>query len=244
MKKLLFSLLALVAVLPASADNYFTIGYWDSIRIHPINLGYLLTVDMRACFDAYVDHWYMDISYPDGLSPFEINPSTGMSIPFTNRNGVDSVYIAQLSVLNNGTEISSTIRKLGYWDYDGDSIYDTYGTIKWGPGCYNSMFIIKLMVNETFRRGYIYIDGFISSTNDMRGYFVANALFYKSVLFYVGLLQGDVTGDDVINIADATMLSDYLVNQVDLDEFQLKAADVNGDGIVGIADITAINDLI
>ena len=49
---------------------------------------------------------------------------------------------------------------------------------------------------------------------------------------------------DVINIADATMLSDYLVNQVDLDEFQLKAADVNGDGIVGIADITAINDLI
>jgi len=33
-------------------------------------------------------------------------------------------------------------------------------------------------------------------------------------------------------------------NQVDLDEFQLKAADVNGDGIVGIADVTAINDLI
>ena len=54
------------------------------------------------------------------------------------------------------------------------------------------------------------------------------------------LLTGDVNGDGVISIADATTLQKYLANIVDFDYEQLAVADTNGDGSVSIADATQI----
>lgn len=51
---------------------------------------------------------------------------------------------------------------------------------------------------------------------------------------------GDVNGDGVISIADATTLQKYLANIVDFDDEQLAVADTNGDGSVSIADATQI----
>ena len=51
---------------------------------------------------------------------------------------------------------------------------------------------------------------------------------------------GDVNGDGVISIADATTLQKYLANIVDFDYEQLAVADTNGDGSVSIADATQI----
>lgn len=48
----------------------------------------------------------------------------------------------------------------------------------------------------------------------------------------------------VVSLDDVTTLSDYLLSQIVLDQFQLAAADVNGDGIVGIADMSALVDMI
>ena len=53
-------------------------------------------------------------------------------------------------------------------------------------------------------------------------------------------LKGDVNGDGVISIADATTLQKYLANIVDFDDKQLAVADTNGDGSVSIADATQI----
>ena len=53
-------------------------------------------------------------------------------------------------------------------------------------------------------------------------------------------IKGDVNGDGVISIADATTLQKYLANIVDFDDEQLAAADTNGDGSVSIADATQI----
>jgi len=41
-----------------------------------------------------------------------------------------------------------------------------------------------------------------------------------------------------------SMLTDYILHDVELDQYQLKAADVDGNGIVNIADATALGDLI
>ena len=51
---------------------------------------------------------------------------------------------------------------------------------------------------------------------------------------------GDVNGDGVISIADATTLQKHLANIIDFDDEQLAVADTNGDGSVSIADATQI----
>ena len=107
------------------------------------------------------------------------------------------------------------------------------------------MFQLRLEIRSYFRTGYVIFDGFLSCTPDMRpGYNTTYAQLYKIIYFYVGYMLGDVTGDDVINIADVTMLIDYMLNQEQFNEFQLDAADVNDDGVIGIADVSALYDLI
>ena len=56
-------------------------------------------------------------------------------------------------------------------------------------------------------------------------------------------LQGDVNGDGVVNIADVTVLIDYLLGNVP-EDFDTIAADVNDDGLINIADVTALIDLL
>lgn len=53
-------------------------------------------------------------------------------------------------------------------------------------------------------------------------------------------LPGDVDGDGVISIADATVLQKYLDNIVSFDDKQLAVADTNFDGSVSVADATQI----
>lgn len=245
MKKFLITLLAIMAILPASADSYFTMGVNDTVRIHPTHLNSERWFPVRAHFDGRLDHWSLNITYPTGLAYTDAVPAVGMSLPFVNYCGQDSVYDAPLSIANNGAVISSTITKLGYWDYNNDQIYETYGTIKWEPGDHDPMFSLKLNIASSFRNGYLIFDGLLSSTPDWRpGVYENNTLIYRSIFFYVGLLRGDVSGDDIVNIGDVTMLTDYILGQIEFDEFQLKAADVDGDGVVGIGDLSELADML
>lgn len=61
-----------------------------------------------------------------------------------------------------------------------------------------------------------------------------------TVLVKSAHVLGDVNGDGVISIADATTLQKYLANIVDFDDEQFAVADTNGDGSVSIADATQI----
>ena len=56
-------------------------------------------------------------------------------------------------------------------------------------------------------------------------------------------LQGDVNCDGVVNIADVTVLIDYLLGN-NTATINLLAADVNGDSVINIADVTALIDLL
>ena len=56
-------------------------------------------------------------------------------------------------------------------------------------------------------------------------------------------LKGDVNGDGVVNIADVTVLIDYLLGN-EADTFNREAADVNQDGVINIADVTALIDIL
>ena len=58
------------------------------------------------------------------------------------------------------------------------------------------------------------------------------------------LITGDVNGDGVISIVEATMLQKYLANLVTFDDEQIAVADTNGDGSVSIADATQIQNIL
>lgn len=59
-----------------------------------------------------------------------------------------------------------------------------------------------------------------------------------------GLVRGDITKDDSITIADATLLQKYVVGAVDFDDLQLFNSDVNHDGQINIVDSTLIQKYI
>ena len=50
----------------------------------------------------------------------------------------------------------------------------------------------------------------------------------------------DINGDNVTNIADATVIQKFVAQMVNFTPEQKKAADINGDGIVNITDTTLI----
>lgn len=70
----------------------------------------------------------------------------------------------------------------------------------------------------------------------------------ESIVEYIGecvrttepLALGDVDGNGVINISDATQIQRFIAEIIKFDSAQLDAADFNGDGAITIADVTAI----
>ena len=56
--------------------------------------------------------------------------------------------------------------------------------------------------------------------------------------------DGDVGGDGVTDLSDASLLQDFLLDRIQFSETQLASADVNGDGRVDVLDLIALVNLI
>lgn len=66
---------------------------------------------------------------------------------------------------------------------------------------------------------------------------------YKNGFVFVKLgkeITGDVNGDGVISVADATLIQKHSASIIDFTDEQLLLADFNGDGVVNVSDATAI----
>ena len=75
--------------------------------------------------------------------------------------------------------------------------------------------------------------------NDANGFFCT----YKNIGFiceYEPVLLGDVNGDGVINIDDATDIQKYVAELIEFTDGQKFVADTDGDGIISIKDVTQI----
>lgn len=237
-----FFLIAAMMLLAVSMNSANTITLGDSIRIHPVHLdGYSQhTVSMHI--DGMCDNWSFGVAYPEGLSPklvAGIAPLEGLTVTFHNKNGAKTSYTSSLEVSYQYKDISANIPVPGYWDYNEDGEWESYGTVKWMPGDYN-LFEYNFYVSPSFRSGYVYFDGIITSGSDQRGAVLMGVRFFSKTWFWVGYQYGDVTGNERINIDDVTALISYLVGGENLDEFAIAAADANRDGKVTIADVTYI----
>lgn len=57
-------------------------------------------------------------------------------------------------------------------------------------------------------------------------------------------LKGDVDGDGIVTVMDATLVQKYIVNLSTLTDSQIKIADVNGDGQITVVDATVIQKIV
>ena len=251
MKKFLTLFLALLAILPASADRYLTFGINDTLRVPPSSVGSYQVVMVRAHFDYRLDKWDMTLTFPVGLQLMDYNMKDDMSsIPYVNYQGDSTTCSAQMFLneyltpnYNYIDSLSASITVPGYWLFNGH--YNYYGTVKWEPGDYDEMCELLFKYSNSFPdTASIVIREYISSTIDMRGGTSPNTYLEKTIHLYVGYMRGDVDGNDIINVADLTLLTDYILTSQGLDKYQLVAADVDCNGIVDISDLAALTDIV
>ena len=242
MKKVLIFFIITMTSLLASADNYITVGVNDTLRVLPSSLGHCLDVPFRAHFDGRLNYWHLTMCFDSipGMVPEGVLEQSGMDVPYFDATGTACIHHATLTAISNYQYIYSYISVTGYWDYNGDGIYEPYGKVKWEAGDYDCLFYITFRVNSDFIGGFFTIDGELISEDDVRGGCVGHVYFFKTIQVIVGYPRGDVNGNGSVTMDDLTALINYLTYNTYLDEYQLEAADMNGNGIVNMDDLTAL----
>ena len=67
---------------------------------------------------------------------------------------------------------------------------------------------------------------------------------YLDFSFIPALTQGDITGDQIVNILDVVNMVHFILGTADLTDTQFAAGDVNNDGIINVQDVVATIELI
>ena len=247
MKKIVLLILALAAILPASADRYLTFGVNDTLRVNPSSEDSTQSVMVRAHFDGRLNTWSMTLKLPQGMDLVGYSKCDDMLyIPYYDRLGERSHCTASLFVSHEGSTVDlySSINEPGYWDPNNDGLFETYGAVKWEAGDYEQM--VELVFKfDGIPSGTASIDitESLSATADLRGFTVPQTYLEKKIRLSVAYRSGDVDGDGQLNISDVTALIDLLISGEPIQNEDVKrAADVDGDGKVSISDVTELID--
>ena len=247
MKKQLLLLFGVLIAMLASADNYFTVGENDTLRINPMYLNSTVIVPVHAHLDGRIDYWYASLlsHEPYGLKITASSRGPGMDVPYRDSSGQDTVCHASLTYLRTDTTVNvfiSRIQEIGYWDANVDGIYEPYGTVKWESGDYDCMFNVSFRIEPYFRQDTLSFDIHITSTGDLRGGIIPSYRSITRVFVYVGLMPGDVDKNETVSMGDLSELINYLLGSSDFDEFQMEAGDLNGDGLVNMDDLSILTN--
>ena len=62
---------------------------------------------------------------------------------------------------------------------------------------------------------------------------------YLDFSFIPALTQGDITGDQIVNILDVVAMVQFILGLTDLSDAEFAAGDVNDDGIINVQDVVA-----
>lgn len=244
MKRLIFTMAVMTAAFAATADSYFTIGETDTVRLDGTAMGDTVTLPFRCHFDKRVSDWWLELSYPAGMTPVEVAGGPGMTITYLNSEGEECEYTAGIATGEGLTILSSGIMVTGYWPYSSGTSYYAYGPATWPAGDHDDMFYLKVAIPAGFGGGSLGIDGRLTghAPNDSG---IGGVLFYRTVVFTVTLPPGDVDGDGRVTMDDLAEMINVLVTDVQpATESRCAAADISGNGHIDMDDISALINIL
>lgn len=76
------------------------------------------------------------------------------------------------------------------------------------------------------------------SPDNTRGFGLIDVM--AAINYDFGIVPGDVTEDDELNVSDAVLLLEWVLNDIDITEIQFEVADINGDNQLNILDIVVL----
>lgn len=164
MKQLFLAFFALFMISSASANEYL---YIEDFSVSDYQVGTQITVPIKAHFDYYVSAFFIELSYPEGLTPVSVEAGSDQTIPYYNKTGKLDYYNTLFSHNEELTRFVCANTIAGYWLQDDQ--WETYGVVKWDPGDYDEMIKVTFNVGPEFRSGEITVYTEASSGKDTRG---------------------------------------------------------------------------
>ena len=146
-----------------SDGNYF---YIDDFEVDP-SASNQITVPVKANFDARLNGYYLEITYPEGLTPVKAVAGRDMTVAYMDKNGHNQTKAIPLNKNDELTRFVGAIDFGGYWY--GPNGLEMYGAVKWDAGIHEEMFLLTLQVDEDFDGGDILVHSEMSSGYDNRG---------------------------------------------------------------------------
>ena len=182
------------------ADSYL---YLDDFEAIP---GQRITVPIKATFDGRVSGFQLDLSYPEGLTPVSISDGGDMTITYVESDGSEQTQNPIFYSNQANDRCVATFMNAGFWDPDGDGMYEQYGVIKWEAGAYDEMMLLTLDVDEGFTGDEIMLETQLAAGSDTRGGTVADlgqaAPYYSYVYVCHVTVKPEVTAQPVINVQE------------------------------------------
>ena len=180
------------------ADSYL---YLDDFEVIP---GQRITVPVKANFDGRVSGFQLDLTYPQGLTPVSIREGGDMAITYLESDGSEQTQSPAFYPNQAYDCCIAIFTNAGFWDPDGDGMYEQYGVIKWEAGAYDEMMLLTLNVDEGFTGDEIMLETELSSGSDTRGGTVTDLGQAGQLYSYVChvTVKPEVTAQPVINVQE------------------------------------------
>lgn len=180
------------------ADSYL---YLDDFEVIP---GQRITVPVKANFDGRVSGFQLDLTYPQGLTPVSIREGGDMAITYLESDGSEQTQSPAFYPNQAHDCCIAIFTNAGFWDPDGDGMYEQYGVIKWEAGAYDEMLLLTLNVDEGFTGDEIMLETELSSGSDTRGGTVTDLGQAGQLYSYVChvTVKPEVTAQPVINVQE------------------------------------------
>lgn len=212
---------------PATGHSYQPVS---TIQPTCLKNGYT-TYRCTSCKDTYVSDFVESLNHKfDNGTCTECNSL--LETKHNYKNDIDESWIIKYP---DADSISLTFSSLTETEENADFIiiYDKYNI---EVGRYSGIELAQQTVTVT---GDVVTIRIISdSQNNYYGFSLTD------IQADYNIVLGDVDGNGVVSINDATLIQKHLSDIYDLDEIQLKAADTNQNGTVNIADATLIQKYI
>lgn len=262
---LIFLYVLIVGSFKASSENRF---YIDNFNVPESAIGKIIEVPIKAKFDTYVSTFDISITIPEGLFLYDFLKGEDCFltayVPDDTWEGEgDPPYLVEerLSpdIHMSSRELLPKLRFIGStFRFGWVNPQWVYGVLKWAPGNYDEMFILRLRVRDSFfqcGKKDIVIHSETSCGYDTRfsqqelapGDSVIGSLpCYFNAAWFPTLL-GDAAGQDFLSVSGITHIFAHLLGY-DFDPlyeyFSEDAADVVYDGQIDIVDAVALLDFL